>query len=109
MIRNLTGSSTREILTLAALHVWPHFYDLVLRDNQSHTWWKNGGSAFYFRFVNNLTESQTAVLTFSVYLPKMLAKNSGIYGKELNNPEVSIDELFVTFVTQIMDSVDMRH
>ena len=39
----------------------------------------------------------------------MLAKNSGIYGKELNNPEVSIDELFVSFITQIMDSVDMRY
>ena len=107
MIRDITGSSTREILTLAALHVWPHFYDRALPE--THSWWKNGGSAFYFRFVNNFTVSQTALLNFSVYLPKMLAKNSGIYGKELNNPEVSIDELFVTFITQIMDSVDDRH
>ena len=51
LIRDLTGSSTREIVTLAALHVWAHLYDLILP--KTHEWWKNGGSEFYFRLVNN--------------------------------------------------------
>ena len=47
LIRDYTGSSVREVLTLAVLHVWPLLYDQVLPT--SHTWWKNGGSEFYYR------------------------------------------------------------
>ena len=45
---------------------------------------------------------------FSFYLPKMLAKNSGIYGKELSNPAVSTEDRFFNFVTQLLDHIDLR-
>ena len=43
-----------------------------------------------------------------VYLPKMLAKNAGIYGKELSNPETTLEERFGSFVLQILDAIDRR-
>ena len=38
----------------------------------------------------------------------MLANNSGIYGKELSNPEVDTQEHLNRFVSQILDAVDLR-
>ena len=43
------------------------------------------------------------------YLPKTLARNAGIYGRELTNPDSEdIRDQFMTFVTQLLDDVDSR-
>ena len=52
--------------------------------------------------------SQLTVLITRVYLPRMLAKNSGIYGKELSNPDISIPDRFSNFISQILDAADLR-
>ena len=43
------------------------------------------------------------------YLPKTLARNAGIYGRELTNPDSEdIRDQFMIFVTQILDDLDSR-
>ena len=39
----------------------------------------------------------------------MLALNSGIYGKELANPDSTMGDRFLAFTTQILDTVDMMY
>ena len=40
----------------------------------------------------------------------MLARNAGIYGRELTNPDSDdVRDQFMMFVTQILDDVDLRY
>ena len=41
-------------------------------------------------------------LFFSSYLPKQLLANAQVYAKPVENPSVSMDERFLTFINQIM-------
>ena len=58
-----------------------------------HMWWLNGGSGAYF----------------SSYLPKQLAANAGLYDVPLDNPDITKEERFTSFVTQCMDAIDLRY
>ena len=97
----------RECFTQAAWNMWPYLYDQVLLP--THMWWLNGGSEAYFGYLYLWLDWHLLTAYFSrSYLTKQLAANAGMYEKPLENPEMSLDESFKSFVTQCLDAIDIK-
>ena len=71
--------------------MWPLLYDSVLPAESE--WHKNGGATAYFKAGG--------------YFHQLLVKVSDMYGQPLQNPGTSVEERFVSFITVILDHIDV--